>query len=282
MIICRTISELRKELVKAGNKSIGFVPTMGALHMGHTALVDRCVKENDISVCSIFVNPTQFNNTEDLKKYPRSEKEDCLLLEKHRCDITFIPGVEEIYTDKRLLDINLGPLENVMEGKFRPGHFRGVVTVVDKLFRIVKPDNAYFGEKDFQQLAIIRFMVKTLRLPVKIIGCETVRENDGLAMSSRNIHLTPEERIAVPVIYKALIFVKKNFHENSSKELRQDAVKLIEATKILKVEYFEIASTETLQPAEIISNEIKYRACTAVITSKTRLIDNIELHAVSR
>jgi pantoate--beta-alanine ligase len=194
-------------------KSIGFVPTMGALHPGHRSLIERARVENEVVVCSIFVNPTQFNDPKDLVNYPRTPELDYAILEEAGCDIVFSPSVEEMYPDDHLLDLNFGDLETVMEGHFRPGHFKGVATVVSRLFSITTPTRAYFGEKDFQQLAVIREMNRRLKTGIEIVSCATLREADGLAMSSRNIHLNYEERNHASIIYKALLFAQHAVHK---------------------------------------------------------------------
>jgi pantoate--beta-alanine ligase len=278
MKIFTTIKEIQKELQQHRNekKQVGFVPTMGALHEGHLQLIRQSVSENAITVCSIFVNPTQFNNPDDLAKYPRTETTDLAMLEKNKCDIVFIPSVAEMYRDKNLLDINFGFMETVMEGAFRPGHFKGVATIVKKLFDIVQPDVAYFGEKDFQQLAIIRNMVKQLNLSVKIIGCKTVREKDGLAMSSRNIHLTDDERKNASIIFKSLLAAKDCYLKNILlSEIKKNVKNQIEKTNLFSVQYFEIVNAETLETINEVTDKISVQACIAVLTSKTRLIDNI-------
>lgn len=208
-----TVSELQTALnaERLAGKKIGFVPTMGALHAGHLSLIKSATTENDIVVCSIFVNPTQFNNTADLEKYPRMPDADIHLLKKAGCDYAFLPSVDEIYPNgKILLDIHFGD-RKVMEGEFRPGHFKGMATVVNRLFEIVTPDNAYFGKKDFQQLAIVKNMVKQLRLPVNVIGRETLREEDGVAMSSRNMLLTAEQRKQLRLFTKPCARLKNLF-----------------------------------------------------------------------
>lgn len=281
--IFKTIKELQTELkfLRETGGSIGFVPTMGALHEGHIALIKRSVKENPITVCSIFVNPTQFNNPEDLEKYPRTLDADIKMLEENKCSLVFIPSVEEIYPENKLLEINFGSLETTMEGAYRPGHFRGVATVVNTLFKIVQPDVAYFGEKDFQQLAIVRNMVKQFQPSVKITGCETVREKDGLAMSSRNIHLTSGERKDASVIYRSLEFAKEEYQKKVPvADIKHHVVKKIENSHFFKVQYFEIVNAETLQPVGHNTFDVSIRACIAVLTSKTRLIDNISLHTI--
>ncbi|MEO5570058.1 MAG: pantoate--beta-alanine ligase [Bacteroidia bacterium] len=278
MKIFTTIKEIQSELqqLHIAKNTVGFVPTMGALHEGHLELIRRSVRENSITVSSIFVNPTQFNNSDDLAKYPRTEKIDSGMLEKNNCDIVFIPSVDEMYPSKDLLEINFGVMETVMEGAFRPGHFKGVATVVKKLFDIVQPDIAYFGEKDFQQLTIIRSLVKQLNLKIKITGCKTVREKDGLAMSSRNIHLTEGERKNASVIHQALLAAKDSYLKNIAlSEIKKNVSDEIEKTNLFRVQYFEIVNGETLEPIEKTSYSISAQACIAILTSKTRLIDNI-------
>ena len=264
---------------KAAGEMIGFVPTMGALHQGHLDLVTRSKQENDLSVCSIFVNPIQFNNKEDLAKYPRTPGEDTMLLEKSGCDVLFSPSAAEMYPEYESLppSLQFGLLDKVMEGKFRPGHFNGVAIVVKKLFDIVQPDNAYFGKKDYQQLAIIQFMVKTLTLPVTIIPCETVRDTDGLALSSRNARLTPAERRLAPVIYKVLQSVSQQAGHLPVGELISRAIHKIEKHPGLRVEYLEIADKESLQPFENWEHVDRGVVFVAVFLGDVRLIDNIEL-----
>lgn len=282
---CHTVIELQNELKQfhKENSSVGFVPTMGALHEGHISLIKRSVKENTATVCSIFVNPTQFNNSDDLAKYPRTEYSDIKMLEENKCSIVFIPSVKEIYPDKKMLDIDFGLLETCMEGIYRPGHFKGVATVVKKLFDIVQPDTAYFGEKDFQQLAIIRNMVQQLKIKIKIEGCPTVREHDGLAMSSRNIHLTSEERMLAPVIYHSLRSAKEEFRKKIPiNEIKNHVGEKIEKSNVFKLQYFEVVNAETLQAVNDNKKNIPVQACIAVLALQTRLIDNIALHLVSQ
>ncbi|MEI7661313.1 MAG: pantoate--beta-alanine ligase [Bacteroidota bacterium] len=276
-----TIKETRDYLsAKAGQgSSIGFVPTMGALHDGHISLVNQSKKENDLTVCSIFVNPTQFNNREDLVNYPRSLSRDSKLLEEAGCDVLFAPENTEMYPEGETasIEIEFGMLEKVMEGKFRPGHFSGVATIVKKLFDIVNPTRAYFGKKDFQQLAIIRFMVKTLQIPVEIVGCETIRETDGLAMSSRNLRLTIAERQTAPIIYQVLSKLREKSGKFPVRELKEWAVKKIQENPELRIEYFEISDRDSLVPLENWSHKNRAMAFIAVFLGDVRLIDNIEL-----
>ena len=264
---------------KAKGVTIGFVPTMGALHEGHLNLVRRSAKENQLTVCSIFVNPTQFNNPDDLDKYPRTLHQDIKMLKSAGCDVVFTPGTSEMYPEKEILPlaIEFGMLDKVMEGKFRPGHFKGVCLVVKKLFDIVQPARAYFGKKDFQQLAVIRFMVEKLAVPVEIIPCETVRETDGLAMSSRNMRLTIAEREIAPTIYKVLLKVREKVGKLPVIELKEWAVKKIQENKELRVEYFEIGDKESLMPIEKWLHKDRAVAFVAVFLGDVRLIDNIEL-----
>ncbi len=260
-------------------KRLGFVPTMGALHRGHLSLVKGSIAENDLTVVSIFVNPTQFDNEEDLLKYPVSLQRDLALLEAGGSPVVFVPDVAGIYGEKpvrRIFDFN--GLDKTMEGAFRPGHFDGVWTVVRRLFGIIEPDTAYFGEKDFQQLQIIRHMTARESLPVRIAGLPIVREEDGLAMSSRNRRLTPRQRQAAPAIYRALQQVKRMFGTKSVRELPEWFIDEISSYPELKPEYFFIAEESTLQPVESIIPGGKYRAFTAVYAGKIRLIDNIPLY----
>ncbi|HRS54595.1 MAG TPA: pantoate--beta-alanine ligase [Bacteroidales bacterium] len=261
------------------NKSIGFVPTMGCLHQGHLSLIEKAAIENDLVVCSIFVNPTQFNDPQDFKKYPRNFEEDMQKLSKVKCDVIFSPSEEEIYPEglvKETYDLN--GLDKVMEGKYRPGHFNGVVTVVKKLFNIIGPCNAYFGEKDYQQLVIIKYITQKLGLQVNIIPCPTVREVDGLAMSSRNLLLSPTERLNAPLIYKTLMFIKNNFNNYSSfYDLKQVAEEKINSNPYFKLDYLEIAHKDTLLPIDTISNRSLLRAFIAAYVGQIRLIDNISL-----
>ena len=261
---------------KRSGKSIGFVPTMGALHAGHKSLVERARAENDFCVVSIFVNPTQFNNKTDLEKYPRNLESDALLLENVGCDLIFAPSTEDMYTNEEMNDsfeFDFGGLDQVMEGKFRPGHFNGVVQIVSKLFDYVKPDKAYFGEKDFQQLAIIHRMVDILNYKVEIIDCPIIREPDGLAMSSRNERLSTNQRKIAVAISKVL-FESRNFATRfSPTELTDWVVGQVNAVQGLEVEYFEIVDTVTLAKIEEWSKPAV--GCITVFCGEVRLIDNI-------
>jgi len=258
--------------------SIGFVPTMGALHKGHLSLIKQAKKENDIVVVSIFVNPTQFNNKEDLINYPKTLNTDLALLKLVLCDIVFTPTSEEIYLKNIQSQLfSFDGLEHQMEGKFREGHFNGVGTIVKRLFEIIAPNKAYFGEKDFQQLQIIKKMVYKNQLPVKVVGCAICREKDGLAMSSRNVKLTKEHRKAAPFIYKILKQAKIKFVIKNATEVSNWVSSQFEKQPLLDLEYFEIANEETLQTIKKKDLTQKHRAFIAVFAGKIRLIDNIRL-----
>lgn len=262
----------------ATNKIIGFVPTMGALHIGHESLVQQAVQRCHVCVASIFVNPTQFNNAEDLKKYPRTFDSDVAILERNGCHVVFFPSTAEMYPHGLQTEfIDLQGLDLTMEGVHRPGHFAGVVTVVKHLFEIVKPHIAFFGEKDFQQLAIIKYMTHHLQIPVQIVACPTIREQDGLAFSSRNIHLTGEERAAAPLIYDTLMQCHQKKNTMSIEALKSWATARINNSPFLHVEYIEFVNAQTLIPLSEWSTTQPQRVCIAVHTSKTRLIDNAEL-----
>jgi pantoate--beta-alanine ligase len=277
MKIIDTISELENQLQGYRHKgeTIGLVPTMGALHQGHASLVERCVADNKISIVSLFVNPTQFNNKEDLKHYPRTPEKDHELLERLGVDYVFSPSVEEMYPeeDKRVFDF--GQLDKVMEGEFRPGHFNGVAQIVSKLFDIVKPDNAYFGEKDFQQLAIVKDMVRQLQMPVNIIGMPIVRESSGLAMSSRNQRLSEEQKKNASEVYKVLNESKLMIDKFIPYELVNYVSESINKVSDLKVEYFQIVDGDNLQPVTSWSDSDYIVGCIALFCGEVRLIDNI-------
>ena len=258
--------------------TIGFVPTMGALHRGHLSLVEKAKNENDLVVVSIFVNPTQFDKNEDLINYPKTLETDLSLLRSANCDIVFTPSVAEIYMHEiQSQSFNFDGLEYEMEGKFREGHFDGVATIVKRLFEIIKPHKAYFGEKDFQQLQIIQKMVQKYHIPVKIVACEIYREMDGLAMSSRNSRLSKEERKAAPFIHRTLQKIKKIINTKNIPELSRWIAEEFKKQPLLQLEYFEIASEETLQPLQEIKPGVSCRAFIAVFAGDIRLIDNIRL-----
>lgn len=280
--IASTISELDKMLspYRKDGKSIGFVPTMGALHKGHISLVSLSIHENDVTVCSIFVNPTQFNDPADLKRYPRPVDNDREMLEAAGCNILFTPSVEEMYpqNDYTLLNEDFGMLDKVMEGKSRPGHFAGMITIVSKLFNYVKPDKAYFGNKDFQQLTIVKYFVKKHRLPILIRECPISRDTDGLAMSSRNRLLTTEERRSAVFIPTTLYKVKEMWGKESVAALRAFVGSEFTKNTILKLDYFEIVHLDTLMPIlDSFTKETPVIACIAAFAGKIRLIDNIRL-----
>ena len=277
MKILYTIAELQRIVLsaKAEGKRVGLVPTMGALHEGHVSLVELCVRENDICVVSDFVNPTQFNDTNDLTNYPRTPEEDEKLLEKAGCHYVFMPSVEEMYPKPDTRVFHFGSLETVMEGSFRPGHFNGVAQIVSKLFYAALPDRAYFGQKDFQQLAIIRDMTKQLNLIIEIIACPIIREADGLAMSSRNRRLTQKEREKAPEIAQYLS-KSLNFVSNKSVEETLEYIKTsFSLDSIFKLDYFEIVDGHTLQPVADWKDSNYIVGCIAVCCGPIRLIDNI-------
>lgn len=278
MKIVSSIKDLKNFLAleREKGKKVGLVPTMGALHAGHISLVKRCVAENDICVVSDFVNPTQFNDKHDLETYPRTLDADCALLEPVGCDYVFAPSVAEMYPEPDTRVFNLGPVAEVMEGPRRPGHFNGVAQVVSKLFYIVEPDNAYFGEKDFQQIAVIREMVRQLNLPVHIVDCPIQREADGLALSSRNTRLTPEQRQKAPVIARTLKESTTFVPAKSVQEVVDYVVNTINQVPEMEVEYFEIVDGNTMQPIQNWSDTTYPVGCITVYCGEVRLIDNIK------
>ena len=278
MKIVNSIKDLKAYLAEAkqDNKKIGFVPTMGALHNGHLSLVQHCVKNNDVCVVSVFVNPTQFNDKHDLETYPRTLEADCVLLESAGCDYVFAPSVEEMYPEPDTRTFDLGTVSEVMEGAKRPGHFNGVCQIVSKLFNAVQPDRAYFGEKDFQQLAIIREMVRQLKYNLEIVGCSIVREEDGLALSSRNKRLSAEERENALNISRTL-FKSRNFAATHTVSETQKMVEdAIEAAPGLRMEYFEIVDGNTLQKISNWEDTSYAVGCITVFCGEVRLIDNIK------
>lgn len=264
---------------KAANLSIGFVPTMGALHQGHISLITNALAHNDVVVCSIYVNPTQFNNQADLHNYPRTQEQDLALLEKAKCTAVYIPETADLYPDEvKSDDISFGDLENVMEGKYRPGHFKGMATVVKRLFLAIKPTRAYFGEKDYQQLAIIKLLVEREKLPIEIVGCPIVRELDGLALSSRNTRLNVQQRHAAPAIFRALNLLKSRAKIKSLNSSVAKAIENINAHPDLAVEYLYIVDEKTLQPIADWKDAEHAMAFAAVMAGEVRLIDNITLY----
>ena len=278
MKIVNSIQELKRYLAeeRQHNKQIGFVPTMGALHNGHLSLVKRCVEENDVCVVSVFVNPTQFNDKNDLATYPRTLDKDCALLEPAGCDYVFAPTEAEMYPEPDTRTFDFGTVSAVMEGARRPGHFNGVCQIVSKLFDAVQPDRAYFGEKDFQQLAIIREMVRQLKYNLEIVGCSIVREEDGLALSSRNKRLSAEERENALNISRTL-FKSRNFAATHTVSETQKMVEdAIEAAPGLRMEYFEIVDGNTLQKISNWEDTSYAVGCITVFCGEVRLIDNIK------
>ncbi|MCF8388018.1 MAG: pantoate--beta-alanine ligase [Bacteroidales bacterium] len=274
----RTTRDILKDVRDQG-RIIGFVPTMGALHEGHLELIRTADKECDFVVASIFVNPIQFNNREDLEKYPRTLEEDLRVLEKNHCHLVFIPEVEEMYPGEVSEDYDFGKLEKVMEGKHRPGHFNGVAIVVKKLFDIVEPDKAYFGQKDYQQLLIIQKLVEKENLDVEIIPGSTVREKDGLAMSSRNTRLTQEERQIAPLLYQTLLKAADMVPEKKPGEIIEWARQQISAQPEFSLEYFEIADAGDLLPVKNFINNGNYVICLAAHLGNVRLIDNVIINS---
>ena len=264
--------------LKAQDKTIGFVPTMGALHQGHLSLIKQAQQKNDVVIVSIFVNPTQFDNKEDLVKYPITLESDTKLLKSISCDVLFHPSVEEIYQENVVSEnFDFDGLEHQMEGKFRDGHFNGVGTIVKTLFEIVEPDKAYFGQKDFQQFQIIKKMVEKHQLNLKIKGCKIFREKDGLAMSSRNTRLTKEYREIAPFIYKTLKKAKKKFTTENVEKVNEWVENQFKKEPLLELEYFTIADENTLETINKKESGKKYRAFIAVFAGEIRLIDNIQL-----
>ena len=278
MKVVSTVKELKALLdsYRSEGKSIALVPTMGALHAGHASLVERAVRENDVAVVSVFVNPTQFNDKNDLKNYPRTLEADCALLERVGASIAFAPSVEEMYPSEDTRQFSFEPLDTVMEGACRPGHFNGVAQIVSKLFYAVEPDVAYFGEKDFQQLAIIREMVRQLALPVEIAGCPIVREGDGLAMSSRNTLLSAEERERALTISRTLFNSLDYAKEHSLAETKAFVEECIDNTAGLDLEYFQIVDGNSLQEVKEWGDSSYVVGCIALFCGKIRLIDNIK------
>jgi pantoate--beta-alanine ligase len=281
MLTISRLDELRNLLgnARSGGKTVGFVPTMGALHEGHAALVRKARAENEVVITSIFVNPTQFNNPGDLTHYPRTPEADTHLLESCGCDILFMPLVEEMYPSglsEPAPRVDLGGLDTVMEGKHRPGHFAGVVQVVKKLFDAVGECRAYFGEKDFQQLAVVRRMTRQLQLPVTVIGCPIVREADGLAMSSRNVRLSAEERAVAPLIAKTLFNAKVLWPAQDAATIEAEVAESIAQEPLMRLEYATVADSETLQPLKPGQTQNAV-LCIAVHLGPVRLIDNVVL-----
>lgn len=279
MKVLHTIQDLKAELKAYRNegKSVGLVPTMGALHAGHASLVERSVRENDVTVVSVFVNPTQFNDKNDLAKYPRTLEKDCELLEEKGATIAFAPSVEEVYPEPDTRVFSYPPTDEVMEGGFRPGHFNGVCQVVSKLFMMVEPDRAYFGEKDFQQIAVIKRMVEDKKFPLEICPCPIVREESGLALSSRNSLLTPEEKDIAVNISKTLFASLEYAKEHTLKETKQWVIDTLNSIDGLEVQYYEIVDGTSLASLKEWEDSDDVVGCITVFCGQipVRLIDNI-------
>ena len=277
MKVVNTVADLNAALAPLKREGVGFVPTMGALHAGHRSLVERARRENDTVVVSVFVNPTQFNDKNDLKNYPRTPEADCAILEAAGADIVFMPTVEDIYPEPDTRQFDFGLVDKVMEGATRPGHFNGVAQVVSRLFALVNPARAYFGEKDFQQIAVIKAMVEQLSIDVEIVECVIVRGEDGLALSSRNELLTPEHRAAAPHIYATISQCAAKMETMSPEELTNWVVATIDSNPLLKTIYFEAVDARTMQRVEKWSDSERIQGCCAVQAGNIRLIDNIRI-----
>lgn len=277
MKVVTTVQALREALAEVDAQTVGFVPTMGALHAGHRSLVERARKENETVVVSVFVNPTQFNDKGDLKRYPRTPEADAALLEAAGADLVLMPSVEEIYPEPDTRQFDFGEVDKVMEGATRPGHFNGVAQVVSRLFDMVQPARAYFGEKDFQQIAVIKAMVCQLGLPVEIIECPIIRAEDGLALSSRNELLTPEHRAVAPRIYATLQAAVERSQTMTPAELKAWVAAEIDRTGLLKTIYYQSVDALTMQEVEAWSDTDRIQGCIAVQAGEIRLIDNIRI-----
>ncbi len=277
MQVITQVSELRETMqaLRCNGKSIGFVPTMGALHEGHLQLLRASVKDNDVTVCSIFVNPTQFNNPDDYKLYPRTLEADIALLQTTGCDFIFAPSPEAIYPQHTMLQFSFGALEQVMEGEQRPGHFNGVATIVSKFFNVVQPHKAYFGQKDLQQVAVIRQLILGLGFDIELVCYPTVRETDGLAMSSRNKRLTAEQRETAVSLHEALQLAKSQLKYESQESIKTAVAEYLQGKPEVQLEYFEIADPLTLQPVQSITDVKEVALCMAAYVGPVRLIDNL-------
>lgn len=263
------------QALRCSGKRIGFVPTMGALHEGHLQLLRIAAQENDITICSIFVNPTQFNNPEDYKLYPRTLEQDISLLQTVGCDYLFVPTAADVYPQQQLIQFSFGTLDAVMEGEHRPGHFSGVATIVGKLFNIVQPHKAYFGQKDLQQVAVIRQLVTGMSFDLELVCCPTVREESGLAMSSRNKRLSEAELQTAIILYKALNRAKQQLETEPVASIKADVADYLGAEKTVRLEYFDIVETTALQPVTDLSGLDEVALCIAAFVGRVRLIDNI-------
>lgn len=263
--------------LRSAGKSVGFVPTMGALHAGHLSLIEAARRKTDVVVCSIFVNPTQFNDKKDLENYPRPLEEDLRKLREFKCDVLFLPEVDEMYNSSEFWKIELGNLDKILEGKIRPGHYQGVTQIVKKLFDTVQPHFAFFGQKDYQQIMVIAHMVKKLNIKVELIICPIIRENDGLAMSSRNVYLLPEERLQALALYKSLILAQELFKTESLKQIKEKVTAFLDSCPGIETEYFEIFNARTFKPINS-KNAATMIALVAARIGKIRIIDNIYLN----
>lgn len=279
MYLARNNSELGTfmKALRSSNDSVGFVPTMGALHEGHMALIERCAKENDVCIASVFVNPAQFNDKNDLNNYPRQTDKDFEILQKAGCQLMFAPQVSDIYPDGvKIIDVNLDGIENTIEGKYRPGHFRGVATVIDRFFELIRPSRAYFGLKDYQQVVVVQKLVARMPYNIEIVPCETVRDQNGLALSSRNKLLNTQEKQEAAVIYQTLQFVKEQLNQLSIDELMKAAQKKFDDSP-LTLEYLKIIDGDSFQEVKNVADHKKIVASIAAFHNNVRLIDNLIL-----
>ena len=280
MIVYRTSSDLKQHLETLRNqgKSIALVPTMGALHEGHASLVRKAAEENDATVVTIFVNPTQFSDPFDLEKYPRTLEQDLELLRSLKVQLVFAPSVKEMYPEEDRRTFNLGNLDKVLEGEYREGHFTGVAQIVTKLFQLVQPTRAYFGQKDFQQLVIVKRLVELMGAPIEVVGCPIVRDEDGLALSSRNSRLSPEERKLAPFIHQTLKLAREKKGTMSPEQVRAWVWKRFEQQGYMRLDYFEIVDDKTLIPINNWNEENSKVGCIAVYLGEIRLIDNLKFN----
>ncbi|MBC3539556.1 pantoate--beta-alanine ligase [Rufibacter sediminis] len=279
MLQFSSLSDIRQhtEMLRQQGKRIGFVPTMGALHEGHLTLLKAAKSQNDVAVCSVFVNPVQFNNPEDYRLYPRLLEKDAQLLDQEGCDILFAPTAEEMYRQKAKLSFDFGDLERVMEGAHRPGHFNGVATVVSKLFHLVKPHQAYFGQKDLQQFAVIQQLVLDLSFDLELVCYPIIRETDGLAMSSRNRRLNPEQRAIAPRLYESLQFLHDKLQTTPIAEAKKQTEAFLASFSEIRLEYLEVVHAQTLQPLDEVTEDVPTALCLAAYLGDVRLIDNMLL-----
>jgi pantoate--beta-alanine ligase len=280
MLIFKKISQLQGYLtqIRARGKNVGFVPTMGALHKGHLSLIEASKKSCDYTICSIFVNPTQFNDKADLERYPRMPEQDAKLLESVYCDALFMPDVAEVYKNNETAHFDFGYLDNILEGEHRPGHFSGVAQIVKRLFEIVKPDVAFFGEKDYQQAMIVKALVKQMNSPIQVVTCPTLREFDGLAMSSRNALLQGEERASAGIVPKIMQKARQIALSSGINEAKAFVQKEIASNKLMKLEYYEICEADSLKILSELKPATKAVALIALYVGKIRLIDNLEIN----